>query len=240
MIFVFGNSRETINKLVAEARKGNAEAREKLISDHQQFVQKIVSKKTAGCEEIISRDEYSIGLMAFNEAIDSYKPGMRSFQSFAAMVIEKRLIDFYRSQSKHRGEALSLESGGSLPPGHDTDVAAERVHMKMEMEYFVKSLAEYSITLRELIDETPRHFDSRVMCLRIARALTGDSGLLTHFEKHRAIPVQGLSKRAGVNEKTIFRHRKYITAICLVLLSDLEAMKGYVESLIKGGDLGVR
>lgn len=238
MFFVFGNTRETINKLVTEAQNGNADAREKLITDHQRFVQKIVSKKTAGYEEISSRDEYSVGLMAFNEAIDRYRPGLRSFQSFAASVIEKRLIDFYRSQSKHLGGVLYLEDGALLPLGYDTDVAVERVHMKMEMEYFIKSLDEYNITLRDLIDGTPRHVDSRILCLNIARALTGDPDLLAYFKKHRTIHVQGLLKKVGVNEKTIYRHRKYITGICLVLLSDLETMKGYVESLIKGGDHG--
>ncbi|MFZ5633481.1 MAG: RNA polymerase sigma-I factor [Bacillota bacterium] len=237
IFLTFDDAKAAVLNLVMEAQNGNTGAREKLIADHQLFVKKIVSKKLTGYEDINSRDEYSVGLIAFNEAIDGYKPGLRSFQSFAASVINKRLIDYYRSQNKHRARTLyAVDDSGFLSSVQDPCNTIDRVYVKLEMESFVSSLSQYKITLWDLINETPKHADSRALCLRIAKIITSDPDLCRHLQKYRSIPLKMLLKKIKLNEKTIERHRKYIISICLVLLSGLDTMKEYVESLIKGGD----
>lgn len=222
--------------MVREAQGGNTGAREKLIADHLIFIKKIVLKNTTGYEDINSRDEYSVGLMAFNEAIDGYKPGLRSFQSFAAEVIKRRLIDYHRSQVSHQSRNIYILDDGKFDAGEEWENHADRVHIRMEMESLVRNLAAYNISLRDLVMETPRHADSRALCVRIARVITGDSDLRHHFKKYRTIPLKMLLQKIRINKKTVERHRRYIIAICLVILSDLDALKEYVEGLCKGGD----
>jgi len=224
-----------INAMLREAQGGNPEIREKLIGDHLIFVKKIVSKYVTGYEDINSREEYSIGLMAFNEAIDSYKPGLRSFQSFAADVIRKRLIDYRRSQSRHKRNTFYIADLQQSPELAEHDTTSEQVEVSLEMESFLTRLSEHGIDLRDLIKETPKHADSRVLCVRIAQAITGDPRLRGHFQKYGSLPLKMLLERIRVNVKTVERHRKYIIALCLILLSDLDVMKGYVEQLGKGG-----
>ena len=89
--------------------------------------------------------------------------------------------------------------------------------------------------MNDLVRETPKHADSRLLCARIAGIITSEPELLSHFRKYRTIPLKMLLKKIGVNEKTVERHRKYIIGICLVLVSDLDIMKSYVEELVKGG-----
>lgn len=234
IFFIFDDTKAVVQGLVGEAQEGNCRAREKLISEHLLFVKKIVSKKLAVYEDISSRDEYSVGLIAFNEAIDGYKPGLRSFQSFAASVINKRLIDYYRSQSRHRNQTI-LAGDEQLLSVQDPCDSTEQVNIKMEMESFEKSLYEYKISLWDLINETPKHADSRILCLQIARTITGDPDLMRHLQRYKSIPLKMLLKKIKINPKTVERHRRYIISICLVLTSGLESMKGYVESLVKGG-----
>lgn len=246
MVFLFGggkiifliisSERQAFNSLVREAQGGNADVREKIISDHLIFIKKIASKNITGYEDINSRDEYSVGLMAFNEAIDGYKPGLRSFQSFAAEVIKKRIIDFHRSRASYQAHNFYTLDENSLPAGEELSNPVDQVHIKLEMEYLVQSLSRYNISLRDLISETPRHEDSRLLCARIAKVIAGDSVLCNHFKKYRTIPLKMLLQKIKINKKTVERHRRYIIAICLVLLSDLDTLKEYVENLYKGGE----
>jgi len=219
---------------VDQARQGDDAVRERLIYDHRLFIEKIVAKRVSGPGEISSRDEYSVGLMAFNEAIDCFRPGFRSFQSFAASVIEKRLIDYFRSQQKHRS-VYTLDETSEYPDPQGAQIS-EKIQVKLEMEQFIRRLSLFNISLRDLVEETPKHIDSRQLCLRIARTITRDPVLCGHFKKYSTIPVKKVMEIMKINEKTIQRHRSYIIGICLVLSSDLETMKGYVESMSRGGD----
>lgn len=174
--------------------------------------------------------------MAFNEAIDSYKPGLRPFQSFAAEVIKKRIIDFYRSRARHQDSILYIADDQRLSTGEELGNPTDQVHVKLEMECLVRSLSGYNISLRDLVMETPKHADSRLLCVRIAKTITGDPVLCQHFKKYKTIPLKMLLQKIMINKKTVERHRKYIIAICLVLQSDLDTLKEYVENLYKGGE----
>lgn len=234
IFYVIDGEKKVIHSLVGEAQEGDTAAREKLIAGHLGFIKKIVSKKTVGNEDIESRDEYSIGLMAFNEAVDSYKPGLRSFQSFAADVIKKRIIDYHRSRFSHHDRNIyPLDDSMPVPESANP---VEHVHVRLEMECFVQSLSRYNVSLRDLVDETPRHADSRLLCVRIAKIIIGDPGLCQHFKKYRTVPLKMLLQKININRKTVERHRRYIIAICLVMLSELDTLKEYVEYFYKGGE----
>lgn len=222
--------------MVREAQGGDTGVREKIISDHLIFIKKIVSKNITGYEDINSRDEFSVGLMAFNEAIDGYKPGLRSFQSFAAEVIKKRIIDHHRSRLRYQERNIYILDDNRLPAVEDPGNPAEQVHIKLEMECLVQSLSLYGISLRDLVMESPKHADSRLLCVHIAKVITGDPDLRHHFKKYRNIPLKMLLQKLKINRKTVERHRRYIIAVCLVLLSDLDTLKEYVENLYKGGE----
>lgn len=226
---------QALDKLLRAARDGNAGAREQLISDHEIFIKKIASKNSTGYEDIYNRDEYSIAMMAFNEAIDGYKPGLRTFHSFAAEVIKRRIIDYHRSCKCYREHNLYILDEEKIPLPDNVSFT-DKVHVKLEMEAYVKSLSRYNINFRDLIEETPKHADSRLLCIRIAKNIVGDPEMKNHFVKYGTIPLKMLLTNIKINKKTVERHRKYIIAICLVLLSDLDTMKEYVAKMDRGGE----
>ena len=50
-------------------------------------------------------DELSIGLIAFNSAIDSFEPGRKvPFLAFCRVVIINRLKDYYRQTAKYQAD----------------------------------------------------------------------------------------------------------------------------------------
>jgi len=103
----------TIQQTLRLAKKGNELIREEFIRNHKPFIIKISSNI---CKRYLTwghDDELSIALVAFNEATDSYKANDRaSFYGFAKTVITRRLIDYFRKESKH--QVLSLTKGPAL------------------------------------------------------------------------------------------------------------------------------
>ncbi|MGE5403344.1 MAG: hypothetical protein ACM3PP_00190 [Candidatus Saccharibacteria bacterium] len=235
-IFFLFNEHEGLKALISAAQDGDDAAREKIIEENQNFIKRVVLKNVTGYEDIHSRDEYSVGLIAFNEAISSYKPGLRSFQSFAADVIKKRLVDYHRAQFRHKNRTVYIEDNPSVEMIPEQQAAEEKLQVEMEIESFINNLCKYGISMQDLISGTPKHSDSKSLCLRIARTIVEEEELADHFIKYGTIPLKQVLQRISINPKTVERNRRYIIAICLVLLSDLDTMKGYVMSLDGGDD----
>ncbi|MCL5676542.1 MAG: hypothetical protein M1602_01435 [Firmicutes bacterium] len=79
-------------ELVTRAKDGDVEARNRLIAKFQPFVLGIASRISGRFVQAGRDDEVSVGLLAFNEAIDSYDPAKGvSFLGFAEIVIRRRL-----------------------------------------------------------------------------------------------------------------------------------------------------
>lgn len=228
--FLFEPKPNDIKLMVNAAQNGDCDARESLITANQVFIKRIVSKHSFSIDPVESRDEYSIGLIAFNEAIDSYRSNLRSFHSFAAEIIKKRLIDYYRSQRRFKTKEIASD----IPLARvvsETVAFSENNNIESEMKSFLEKLARYGITLNDLVSDTPKHLDSRQLCANIAQEITSDPEMSNHLLRYKTIPVSVLLKKIRLNPKTVWRNRKYIIALCLVLLSDLEVMKGYINQL---------
>jgi RNA polymerase sigma factor len=50
------------------------------------------------------------------------------------------------------------------------------------------------------------------------------------------LPIAGLLPGFSLSRKTLEKNRKYIIALYLIMKSDMEILKGYIESYIKGAD----
>ncbi|MCG9969027.1 RNA polymerase sigma-I factor [Pelotomaculum terephthalicicum JT] len=228
--------------LLSRARNGDGDAREKLIEGCRRFIEKKVARQTYNSLDLKSRDEYSIGLIAFNEAIDKFDPGHnRAFLSFAGDVIKMRIIDYYR---KNKAEANCLplsafecseEISYGRPAAGALDPVGERVERECDLASFLDSLKEFKISLDDLVKNTPKHRDSRLLSIKVARIIAGDPELMGDLYKKKTIPLRKVLDKIKINPKTVERHRKYIITICLVLTGNMETLKGYIEQTEKGG-----
>ncbi|MCR4611256.1 MAG: RNA polymerase sigma-I factor, partial [Lachnospiraceae bacterium] len=77
---------------VALLAKQDDDQRQNFIQENEDLILRLASK-ACGSYVTKSDDYYSIALIAFNEAIDSYDEGKGKFTSFASLVIKRRILD---------------------------------------------------------------------------------------------------------------------------------------------------
>ncbi|MBE3591396.1 MAG: RNA polymerase sigma factor SigI [Thermoanaerobacter sp.] len=208
-----------INDRVYVAKKDPFE-REKLIEEYTPFIIKQLSLFTNKYIDEKNSDELSIGLIAFNEAIDSFDDTKGSFLSFSSLLIKRRLIDFLRQNQQN---TIPLE----LYVEKSTDYEAE--NRKLEMISFVNLLSLYNITLDDLVKQSPKHADTRKIAAKIAYTICENRGLLEYLKSKKNLPIKDLVNILKVSRKTIEKHRKYIIALVIIISEDLPILKQYIS-----------
>ncbi|MBI2873507.1 MAG: RNA polymerase sigma-I factor [Firmicutes bacterium] len=228
--------------LLDQARAGDAAARNDLIFRYRPFVMKIVSRMMGRYIHPSSDDEASIGLIAFNEAIDSFRPDKGvSFLTFAQTVIRRRLIDFIRSEMRRRQEvplAGSLEDDG----GDENDlalarqavenyhIASEAVERRDEIERFGRVLEQYGLSIRELARLSPRHENARRRAMEVARIVAENAGYREFLSQRGELPLKDLEKEVRLSRKTLERQRKYIIALVIIMMEDFFYLRDYLKA----------
>ncbi len=235
---------EDCGALVLEVQQGNSMARERLIRSYTPFILKTVSKVSGRYVRMGEDDEVSVGLMAFNEAMDCFDTTKNiSFISFAETVIKRRLIDYFRKESavnkrtipmssfqqeddeNNEGTYYYLESRQSVEEYQAQSTAADR---KEEIVIFTKKLAEFGISFQELIQVSPKHEDARIRAMEAAAIIARDPDMTAHLLNKRELPLKQLEKAVDTSRKTLERQRKYIIAITLILIHDFEHLREYI------------
>ncbi|GAB6155933.1 RNA polymerase sigma-I factor [Desulfosporosinus burensis] len=229
----------TIQQTLLLAKEGNELIREEFIQNHKPFIIKISSNI---CKRYLTwghDDELSIALVAFNEAIDSFKPNDgASFYGFAKTVITRRLIDYFRKESKH--QALSLtppEADNNDLNDYDSASSFELYKEEEQKNDFAETiknytiiLAEFGITLEDLVEVSPKHRDSKATLWRVAQELCAHPNLLKHLTKTKLLPLKELELLTGVKRKVLERGRKYLIATALILSDpELESLKSFTQ-----------
>lgn len=237
---------DTIGDTIAKIKSGETQLKEGLINDYKPFIIKVISKTTGKYVDLQNSDEITIGLMAFNEAIECYNSDKNSsFLSFAETVIKRRLIDYARQNYKNsQVYPLSYfdndenEDKNSFEEKYfkvDASSVFDNIETKEEIESFTKLLQEFGVELKDLVKLAPKHKDSKRLCIKIARVLAENKDLSEKLEKKKTVPMVDLLKLVNVNHKTIERNRKFIIAVYLIINSNLEILQGYIGNVEEGG-----
>jgi len=227
-------------EVILRLREGESHLRNSLVENYQNYVLAIVSKMIG--KPAISSDEYSIGLQAFNEAIDSFDTGKNvNFLYFAGLVINRRVIDYIRKARRFQSEYPftyfeAKDNDNYLEKHYATQpsIFTERLEMQEEILEFKNNLLEFGITFEDLLRLTPKHLDTKLLCLHIAKKLTTSSELSNKLNIEKKLPISEILTLFHLNRKTIDNHRKYIIALYLVLNSNLEVIKSYSCLQLKG------
>lgn len=236
---------DSVSQLLLKIQHGDQELKNQFISRYQPFIIKTVSRFLGHKYiDITDSDEFSIGLIAFDEAINCFDPDKsHNFFDFAGQVIKRRIINYWVTNQKHRGSEYPFEYFQK-----DDDDFSERIpdqtvnftqsyETKEEILLFKNRLAEFGITLKDLVGCAPKHQDSKLLAISIAQVIASNEELIRQMMERKVLPMQGILKTVKVNQRTLERHRKYIIAVCLILRSDLEILKSYLgQSFLKGSD----
>lgn len=229
----------SIQQTLQLAKNGDELVREEFIENHKPFIVKISSNV---CKHYLTwghDGELSIALVAFNEAIDKYEPNDgASFYGFAKTVITRRLIDYFRKESKHQLLLLTpAESDNDALYDYDAE-ASLGMYKKEKQNYdfaetvkgYVLVLTEYGITLEDLVQVSPKHRDSKATLYRVAQELCARSNLLQYLIKNKCLPLKELEFITGIKRKVLERGRKYLIATVLILsVPEFKSLKSFTQ-----------
>ncbi|MBU8877562.1 RNA polymerase sigma factor SigI [Bacillus sp. FJAT-29790] len=243
MLFMAKKRKRTLEETVHLIQQGDAPLQNDLIHSYKPFIAKTVSSV---CKRYIheSDDEFSIGLIAFNEAIQKYSPEKgSSLISFSEVLIKRRVIDYIRTQSKHQG--LSFEIGSDLSEEEsrssiEDDLSLEDYRKKTDEELrreeitkFTEVLQQFDLSFIDLVEQSPKHADARKNAMTVAQILTENSELKKTLLEKKRLPIKQLEKYVSISRKTIERNRKYIIAISLILIGDYVYLKDYIKGVLE-------
>ncbi|SDS16156.1 RNA polymerase sigma factor [Paenibacillaceae bacterium GAS479] len=227
---------------IQKIQQGNESLREQLIQDYRPFILKSTSRFCKRYIDPSRDDEFSIAMIAFNEAIHQFSPESgRSFTSFAETVIRRRLIDYVRREKRHWKSlpAGNLNQDGTLDEGLQTAWTRQAVsrfqldrdadNRRLEIEEYASELEGYGIKFTDLAGKSPKHEDSRVLLQGIALKLATEDSLWGVLVQSRRLPVKELMELGGVSRKTIERNRKYLIAVAVLLRGDYPYLSDYLQ-----------
>jgi RNA polymerase sigma factor len=233
---------EPVESRVARARDGDIQARDDLIRDYTPFILKTAASCVRRYVTLGEDDEASVALSAFNEAIDAFKSSRPGFLAFAATVIKRRLIDYYRKEARQREIPFS-----TLNPYEDRDNCQwdpsslsystldwqEAVERRDDIENWKEVLKEFGLTLRQVISSTPKHKDARQRAMLMASIIAKNDELRAGFFKTHQIPADELlslmPEKDRVSKKTVDRQKVYITAVAIAMSGNYPSLESFLE-----------
>lgn len=218
-----------IDERVADI-KGDNQQISRFIQEYEPFIAASVSRKT-GRFVTKEEDEYSIGMNAFLEAVNTYDRRKGAFLTFASTVIHRRLIDHIRKRKKIFISIDDDEANDSVAKS-SVSHHNEKVHdamLRIEMDMFVKELEGFNITMERLVKASPKHKSTKQLYTMVASYIATDRELTEQIITKGYLPIEKLAQEAGVNRKKIERGRDYIIACTIIIHGDYEYLKDYVR-----------
>jgi RNA polymerase sigma factor len=233
-----------LEKLVLRIQHGDKELHNYLLKTYKPFLIKTISQVCKRYIDPSQDDEFSIGLLAFNDSIFLYQPERgSSFLSFAKLVVTRKVIDYIRYQAR-REHLISFDDyydEGTMENKVEVKTVIEqykdeldRRNRREETKEFDEKLKEYDLSIRELVKVAPKHKDTRQNAIKIARILLDNPNLKNYVETRKKLPIKQLEPLIHVSKKTVERNRKYILAVFIVLNSNFNYLKEYVTFCEKG------
>ncbi|NMB34635.1 MAG: RNA polymerase sigma-I factor [Clostridium sp.] len=237
-----------VTQIIKNIKGGDISLRNEFINNYMPYIIKITSSVIGGFVDIKNSDEFSVGLCAFNEAIDSFNEQKNPhFLKFATLVMKRRLIDYARNEKKHCNvypfTYFEDDEGNyqdHIMPRSEDDVES-RYEIAREIELFEEKLRESGINFEDLVNASPKHRDSKSLCISIARVIANDKELFNRLSDTGNLPKTRLLEVVKVNKKTIERNRAFIIAASIILGYDFHLLKDFLDiGEFGGGDIELR
>ena len=196
-----------------------------IIEEHIPFIIRTISHLTGRYVTIGNDDEYSIALLAFEQAIHDFDAEKGSFLSFARLVIESRLINYFKSKTvKNDNKTVSLDE--LYENGHD--FSKNEYHsdedLKEEISIYCKELSIFGLDLEKMADVSPKHRDTRRNAIYAAEIASTDEEIVNKLYQKKKLPIRKVSIISNFSEKVIKRSKLFILGTMLIFIKDLNCL----------------
>jgi RNA polymerase sigma factor len=178
--------------------------------------------------------------MAFDEAINTFSPNKgASFLTFAELVIKRRTLTFLEKIHKHNLPSFDESNSDNQTSPIDVEISihyykeqSEQELRAHEIKIFQHKLSEFDITFNELVEQSPKHQDSKRSAKKIAKLIAEDQHLLEYLFSKKRLPIKEVLKQTDVSRKTIERMRKYLIALVIIYINTEEFI--FLRDYLKG------
>ncbi len=190
-----------------------------------------------------SDDAWSVALIAFWEAVDGYREEKGVFETYAGLVIRRRLIDYRRREIRHSREiavepaAFSGDSEGAAPKYllQQQQTSWQEMRLREEISDVSQRLSFYGFTFESLPDSSPKSRKTKQACIAAATFLLANPVLIERMRHSLRLPVKSLVTGARVSQKLIERHRCYIIAVVEILDGEYPELGAYLTVVRQRG-----
>ncbi len=210
---------------------------EEFIKEYEVFILHTAHK---GAGQYITKrdDQWSVALLAFHEAVNSYDFDKGSFLPFAEIVIKRRLYDYSRKEGRHDCEVLidsytfeyDLEDDNAAVKYEvmAKTAAGQESDAKLEIQMISEVLGGYGVTFMELAEASPKAGKTKTVCGSAIRFLTQNPLLLNEMRRTKSLPLKIIEKNKNLPRKVLERHRKYIIAGAEIISGDYPILSEYL------------
>jgi RNA polymerase sigma factor len=205
--------------------KGNPQALEDLIKNHEGFIIKSASR-TAKRYISKSDDEWSVSLSAFAEAVEKYDLEKGSFMAFAELLIRRRLIDWFRVNGRFQTEIAMEEIEEEA-----IVVTDDAENIRLEIEALGDILKEYGFSFMDLVESSPKAQKTKESCRKTILWILDYPIIIGQLRETKQLPIKIIEKNTDVPRKILERHRKYIIAAVEIVDGDFPGLAEYVSFL---------
>lgn len=201
------------------------------IEEYIPFIIKTISKFTNRYVSIENDEEFSIGLVGFYEAIQKYNNDKGPFLPFAQLVITSRLKNYYNKENKHNlhismdsmeEEGISIKEKLSNPIEDKSELIDEMDELKREINMF-------GFSLEDLVDEAPKHADTRANALDLSEKVSKDKPLVDFMYTKIRLPIKQISLKYRVTEKVIKGSKKFIITGIIIFYRNFRNLKLWIK-----------
>lgn len=207
-------------------------ARNELIEDYVPFILRVLSNLQNKYIELENSEEYSIGLLAFNEAIDKYQPERGHFLPYAELVIKNRVKDLWRTKENEAKEG-SLEASLEKPAGiyslPKVEFDEEAIFLRQEIKRYEEELAKFHIHLEDLLVEAPKHQETREKAGTLAQKVSQDPPLVEEIYAKRKLPITKIALKYQTTVKILKRSKSYILSLIVIYTGEFQLLKEWIR-----------
>ncbi len=232
-------NKDSINDTIKRIQCGDDLLKEQFISEYTPFIIKTLYNILGTFIDIKNSEEYSIGLLAFNESIECYNENKNcNFFNFSEQVIKRKLYTYLNSRKKELNTlpfSYFEETDKNFENKYctlDSNDELHNVEMKDQYVHFEEKLAEFGISFEDLVLYKPKHKDSQRNAINIAKILAEDKILYDILMTKKTIPMTELLKKVKVNHKAIEKNRKYIISVCIILGEGFEDIREHIREFV--------
>jgi len=207
-------------------------ARNELIQDYIPFIIRVVSNQLNRYIETENSDEFSIGMIAFNEAIDKYDFAKGSFLGFAELVIKNRVRDLWRKKHRERREISLEDCLDSAMSGFRelyTEIDDDLISLQEEIKIYQTELNKFGISFEDLVTETPKHRDTRQNATELSWQISQDEAIVQEIFERKKLPQKKIVLKFQTTLKTLRRSNKYIISLVIILTGSFSQLRAWVK-----------